>query len=92
MVIYKPQNGTTLPETINNAINYAKVLYKQLGYGYVEVHFQDLVFGVNEKSDIQVTTYEVYQQIKYKYQKQGGVTSPTLESEEYWIDKIIERK
>ena len=88
MLIYIPQSGMSLPEVVKDAKRIAKALDETTGYGYIEVHFQDIIFGINEKCDEFVTLQEIFDEIKYKYQKQGGNVIPMIESHDYWMENI----
>ena len=88
MIIFEPQKGTSLTDTVKAAIGYSKALYKGMGYGYIEVHFEDLIFGVNEKCTVEQTISDVYDIVRRKYQKHGGITHTIFNNEEYWIDKV----
>ncbi len=88
MIYYCPTDGTNLLDIIKYAIKICESLHKNKLQPFVTVKFCDIEFGVNEKSTIDNTLYEIYEQLKLKYEIQNGIKKPILHSGEYWFDYI----
>lgn len=86
MLTYKSTSGSPLIRVIADVIEICKALEKQKLYSYVRVEFNDITFGVNEKSNVDNTVNEIYDKIKRKYECEGGVDKPMLHSGAYWLD------
>ena len=86
--IFKPQNGMTLPDAAKQAVKMAKALNKETGYGYVELHYNDMILSVNELTTPSSIIDEFLDKLRCNYCRQGGVTSVTLQYED-WIDRYI---
>ena len=88
--IFKPQSGTTLPNAAKQAVKMAKALNKETGYGYVELHYNDMILSVNELTDPICIIDEFIDNLRHNYCRQGGITSVTLQYED-WIEKYIKK-
>lgn len=89
-VIFKPQSGTTLLEAAKEAVKKAKALYKETGYGYLELCYNDLILSVNELTTPICIVDEFCDKLRQKYCVQGGIASVTLQYED-WIEKYIKK-
>lgn len=89
-IIFTPQNGTTLLDAAKEAVKKAKALEKATGYGFLELHYNDIILGVNELTDPICIVDEFCDQLRYKYCVQGEIKSVTLQYED-WIEKYIKK-
>lgn len=89
-IIFTPQNGTTLLDAAKEAVKKAKALEKETGYGYIELQYNDLTLSVNELTDPICVVDEFCDKLRYKYCRQGGITSVTMQYED-WIEKYIKK-
>lgn len=90
MLIYKPQDGTTLPNAARAAIKIAKVVHNTTRYGFLELHYNDFIFGINEHTSVESVIIEFLKKIKYKYCIQGGPITNYMLQYEDWIENYVE--
>ena len=92
MIILKPQSGTSLPCVIKEAIKICKVLDKAKMHPAIDVEFNDIRFGVNEKCTVDGILNNVFYKIKCKYEKEGGTNNHLTHSGNYWIEELLDKK
>ncbi len=89
-IVFEPQSGTTLLDAAKQAVKLAKALKKGTGHGYVQLNYNDINLSVNELTEPVCIVDEFCDKLRYKYCRQGGITSVTLQYED-WIEKYIKK-